>query len=100
MNGPHNGNQAGFSEAGATSSYATRKLQHLPLFLEHQQPEFENIFEAIDAMPVDDTHCHLVTDRDAMTTPKRFLERISLAGYPFPFYFPKGVYENWLNGDE
>lgn len=100
MNERRNGNQGRFSEDSATLSYATRKLQHLPLFLERQRPEFEKIFEAVDAMPVDDTHCHLVTDRDASTTPKRFLERISLAGYPFPFYFPKGVYDKWLNGDE
>lgn len=87
-------------ETADPPSYSARKLQHLPLFLQRQQPEFEKIFEVVDAMPLDDTHCHLVTDRDAITSPKRFLERISLAGYPVPFYFPNGVYQQWLNGDE
>ncbi len=73
---------------GGSSSF--RKLKHLPVFFQRQQPEFEKIFETVDAMPLDDTHCHLVTDRDAITSPKRFLERISLAGYPFPAYFPPG----------
>ncbi|MES0007844.1 amidohydrolase [Mesorhizobium sp. M0062] len=81
-------------------STVSRRLQHLPLFQQRQDPEFLKIFEIVDAMPLDDTHCHLVTDRDAITTPKRFLERISLAGFPFPNYFPEGVYERWLNGDE
>lgn len=93
--------KANMEISGASAfSYSARKLQHVHPFLQRQQPEFEKIFEVVDAMPLDDTHCHLVTDRDAITTPKRFLERISLAGYPVPFYFPSGVYEQWLNGDE
>ncbi|MBB4232957.1 amidohydrolase family protein [Rhizobium mongolense] len=84
-----------------TASIAVhRKLQHLPTFLNRQNPEFARIFDAVSEMPLDDTHCHLVTDRDAITTPQRFLERISLAGYPFPNYFPKGVYQKWVDGDE
>lgn len=88
------------NKSKSDKSNASEKLAHLPLFLKHQQPEFEKIFDAVDAMPLDDTHCHLVTDRDAITTPKRFLERISLAGYAFPAYFPDGVYEQWLNSEE
>lgn len=93
-------NEARHEHGIGARSYSARKLQHLPLFLQRQQPEFEKIFEVVDAMPLDDTHCHLVTDRDAVTSPKRFLDRISLAGYPVPFYFLEGVYERWLNGDE
>ncbi|MGY3146415.1 hypothetical protein ACVWYQ_003414 [Bradyrhizobium sp. USDA 3397] len=85
--------------AGASPAVAGR-LRHLPIFLDRQQPEFTKMFEVVDALPLDDTHCHLVTDRDAITSTKRFLERISLAGYPFPKYFPEGVYHRWLNGDE
>ncbi|MQV98459.1 amidohydrolase family protein [Sinorhizobium medicae] len=100
MDHPRSGAQSGMEKSGPHVSHATRKLRHLPLFLQRKQPEFAQIFEAVDAMPVDDTHCHLVTDRDAVTTPKRFLERISLAGYAIPAYFPDGVYDKWLNGDE
>jgi len=57
------------------------------------------LHEEIALMPVDDAHCHPVTDRDAHTTPDRFLERISLSGFPAPDYFPAGVYAAWLKGD-
>lgn len=73
---------------------------HLSLFRSRQHPEFMKIFEAVNALPIDDTHCHLITDRDALTTPQRYVERISLAGYPIANYFPQGVYDRWLNGDE
>ncbi|ESY90381.1 hypothetical protein [Mesorhizobium sp. LNHC229A00] len=36
----------------------------------------------VDALPIDDTHGQVITDQDAITTPKRYLERISLAGMP------------------
>ncbi|MBX4937023.1 MULTISPECIES: amidohydrolase family protein [Rhizobium] len=100
MNRSIESNSDSVRERSDGGSYSSRRLKHLPVFLRRQQPEFERIFEVVDAMALDDTHCHLVTDRDAITTPKRFLERISLAGYPFPAYFPPGIYENWLNGDE
>lgn len=73
---------------------------HLSLFRSRQHPEFMKIFEAVNALPLDDTHCHLITDRDALTTPQRYVERISLAGYPIANYFPQGVYDRWLDGDE
>ncbi|MFA1621970.1 amidohydrolase family protein [Rhizobium mongolense] len=73
---------------------------HIPRFLSKQHREFASIFEAVNALPIDDTHCHIITDKDAVTTPQRFLERISLAGYAVPGYFPDGVYERWLHGDE
>lgn len=57
------------------------------------------LHEEIATMPVDDSHCHPVSDRDAQTTPDRFLERISLPGFPAPDYFPDGVYKAWLAGD-
>ncbi|PZV37026.1 amidohydrolase family protein [Mesorhizobium kowhaii] len=86
-------------ETRASSSHR-QVPDHLSAFFSRQEPEFAQIFEAVDVMPLDDTHCHLITDRDAVTTPQRYLERISLAGFPIPSYFPKGVYAQWLNGDE
>ncbi|RWG80912.1 MAG: amidohydrolase [Mesorhizobium sp.] len=89
------------AENPATPTPSTsRWLQHLPLFCKRQDPEFSKIFEVVNTLALDDTHCHLVTDRDAVTTPQRYLERISLAGFPFPNYFPAGVYNRWLTGDE
>ncbi|WP_338426655.1 amidohydrolase family protein [Sphingopyxis kveilinensis] len=57
------------------------------------------LHEEIATMPVDDSHCHPISDRDATTTVDRFLERISLPGFPAPDYFPDGVYKAWLAGD-
>lgn len=78
----------------------SRGLDSLPLFLSRQHPEFMKVFEVVNDLPIDDTHCHIITDRDAVTTPQRYVERISLAGYPVASYFPQGVYDRWLNGDE
>lgn len=50
-------------------------------------------------MPVDDTHCHPLGDKDARTTPDGFIERIALAAFPGPNYFPAGVYDKWHQGD-
>ncbi|WP_093041720.1 amidohydrolase family protein [Rhizobium tibeticum] len=83
-----------------TRSKAAMHLEHLPLFLSKQHPEFIEIFEAINDLPIDDAHCHIITDRDAFTTPQRYMQRISLAGYAVPNYFPDGVYTRWLNSDE
>ncbi|MGY5795148.1 amidohydrolase family protein len=83
-----------------TQITAKGHLDHLPLFLARQHPEFLKIFEIVSDLPIDDAHCHLITDRDAFTTPQRYIERISLAGYPVPNYFPEGVYQQWLSGDE
>ncbi|SFN92421.1 Amidohydrolase [Bradyrhizobium sp. Rc3b] len=76
------------------------QLDHLPLFLSKQHPEFIKVFEAVNNLPIDDTHCHMMTDRDAVTTPQRYVERISLGAYGIAYYFPEGVYDRWLNGDE
>ncbi|WP_245487565.1 hypothetical protein [Mesorhizobium sp. M4A.F.Ca.ET.022.05.2.1] len=71
-------------------SKAARGLDHLPLFLSKQHPEFLKIFEAVDDHPIDDAHCHIVTDRDAFTTPQRFMERMSLAAFdPIPAYLAR-----------
>jgi len=56
--------------------------------------------DAIDEIPVDDTHCHPLTFGDARTTPDDFIERIALSAFPLPNYFPPGVYEAWRGGDE
>ncbi|MER9794761.1 amidohydrolase family protein [Mesorhizobium sp. M0213] len=80
---------------------AEKQFGHIPLFLSKQHPEFLKIFEAVNELPIDDAHCHIVTDRDAFTTPRRFLERMSLAAIDtLPAYFPAGIYDRWLNGDE
>jgi len=55
--------------------------------------------EAIEEIPVDDTHCHPLTFHDAETTPDRFLERLALSAFPLPNYFPPGVYREWSTGD-
>ncbi|MBX5177256.1 amidohydrolase family protein [Rhizobium lentis] len=97
--GSHAGSRASVQTSGSNRS-GLYHLEHLPLFLSRQEPEFAAIFEAVDALPIDDTHCHIITDQDAITSPKRYLERISLAGMPMAAYFPKGIYTEWLNGDE
>src|SRR5690242_13531125 len=53
----------------------------------------------INAMPVDDTHCHPIGDRDARTTVDGFIERIALAAFPSSSYFPEGVYDRYKQGD-
>ncbi|MDX0500461.1 amidohydrolase family protein [Sinorhizobium medicae] len=88
------------SEATNFQSGISKSFNHLPLFLPSQHSQFNRIFEAVDDLPIDDTHCHIITDRDAFTTPRRYLERISLVGYALPHYFPAGVYAKWLDGDE
>jgi len=55
--------------------------------------------EAIEEIPVDDTHCHPLTFGDAQTTPDDFIERIALSAFPLPGYFPPGVYASWRGGD-
>ncbi|TIO24063.1 amidohydrolase family protein [Mesorhizobium sp.] len=101
MNNPVAEMSSDLAASTATTTLSTSPyLRHLPLFRERQDSEFFKIFDVVNALPLDDTHCHLVTDRDAITTPQRYLERISLAGYPFPNYFPAGIYNRWLTGDE
>ncbi|RWC00119.1 MAG: amidohydrolase [Mesorhizobium sp.] len=91
--------KSGGNASGLVSG-TNNHLDHLPRFLSKQDPEFTRLFEIIDGLPIDDTHCHVITDKDAITTPQRYLERISLAGFAIPNYFPSGVYERWLNGGE
>jgi hypothetical protein len=59
----------------------------------------ERLFATIDTYPLDDTHCHPVTTRDATTTPDSFLQRISLTAMGAPGYFPAGVLQKWQVGD-
>ncbi|MCK1502925.1 amidohydrolase family protein [Bradyrhizobium sp. 188] len=83
-----------------THQNRSRHLEAVQLFISRQHPEFMKVFEVVNDLPMDDTHCHLITDRDAVTTPQRYIERISLAGYAIESYFPQGVYERWVNGDD
>ncbi|MCG8605036.1 amidohydrolase, partial [bacterium] len=69
------------------------------LMTEGQSPEADRLYEEIVEFPIDDTHCHPLTDKDAQTTPQRFLERLSLAAFPTRSYFPSGVYRKWQDGD-
>lgn len=87
------------SKGDLASSVFGSVPDHLSVFFSRQDPLFAEIFEVVDKLPIDDTHCHLITDQDAITTPQRFLERISLTGFPIPTYFPQGVYVQWVNGD-
>jgi uncharacterized protein len=54
-----------------------------------------DLHAAIRSFPIDDTHCHAITDRDAQTTPDDFLERIALSAMPEAAYFPAGVLQQW-----
>jgi hypothetical protein len=60
----------------------------------------ERLHATIATYGVDDTHCHPVTTRDAITTPDSFLQRISLTAMGAPGYFPPGVLQKWTTGDE
>ncbi len=59
----------------------------------------ERLRASIAELPVDDGHAHPISDADAETAPDLFLERISLAAFPAPSYFPRGVYREWQGGD-
>ena len=61
--------------------------------------EAEALLQEIISFPIDDTHTHPITDKDAQTTPERFLERLSLVGFGLGNYFPQGVYRQWVDGD-
>ncbi len=62
-------------------------------------PEADRLHEEMVTFPIDDTHCHPLTDEDAKTTPQKFLQRLSLAAFPVPNYFPAGIYERWQQAD-
>jgi uncharacterized protein len=62
-------------------------------------PAAERLYDTIRTYPVDDTHCHPLTSKDAQTTPDSFLERICLAAFPAPSYFPQGLFEKWRTAD-
>jgi len=61
-------------------------------------PVAERLRSAVVGLPVDDTHCHPISDKDAHTTPRQFLERLALAAFPAASYFPPGVLRQWQNG--
>ncbi|MBL8269910.1 amidohydrolase family protein [Steroidobacter sp.] len=63
-------------------------------------PVAARLYETIRTMPVDDTHCHPISDRDRVMTRDSFIERIALPAFPGPNYFPEGVYDKWHAGDE
>jgi uncharacterized protein len=58
-------------------------------------PQAARLYGAIVDMPVDDTHCHPISDKDAETTPQQFLQRLALAAFPVASYFPPGVFRQW-----
>jgi predicted TIM-barrel fold metal-dependent hydrolase len=60
----------------------------------------ERLYATIATYPLDDTHCHPISEKDAQTTPKAFLQRIALAAFPAAAYFPTGVFRKWERGDE
>lgn len=74
-------------------------IAHAASTNETGEPSAGNLYEEMVNFPIDDTHCHPLTDNDARTTPGDFLERMSLAAFPAPNYFPQGVYQRWQQGN-
>lgn len=68
--------------------------------LSKTDPVATRLYETIRDMPVDDTHCHPISDRDTTMTRDSFIERLALSAFPGPNYFPDGVYDQWHAGDE
>lgn len=62
-------------------------------------PTVQALHDEVAELPIDDTHCHPLTDEDAETDPQRFLLRLSLAAFPIARYFPDGVYREWRDGN-
>jgi hypothetical protein len=60
----------------------------------------ERLHAIVTTYPIDDTHCHPLTTRDAITTPDSFLQRISLTAMGAPGYFPAGVLQKWQAADD
>jgi uncharacterized protein len=69
-----------------------------PPVAEALTPEGRRLYATIVNYPMDDTHCHPISDKDSMTTPEQFLERLALAAFPAPSYFPPGVLRQWKEG--
>jgi hypothetical protein len=67
--------------------------------LEKSDPAAARLYATIKDFPVDDTHCHPISDRDKVMTRDGFIERIALSAFPGPAYFPAGVYDQWHAGD-
>lgn len=65
----------------------------------HMEGAAKDLYPVIQSMPVDDSHCHPLTFKDAQTTPDDFVERFALSAFPISLYFPSGVYDQWKNGD-
>ena len=59
-------------------------IAHAASTNETGEPSAGNLYEEMVNFPIDDTHCHPLTDNDARTTPGDFLERMSLAAFPAP----------------
>ena len=88
----------GLGGALAGGSFSTSACMGSVTSDEPLGPESEALYEEIATYPIDDTHCHPVTDKDAQTTPQRFLERLALVAFPVRAYFPAGVYQEWREG--
>jgi hypothetical protein len=56
------------------------------------------LYATIVDLPVDDTHCHPISDKDEQTTVRQFLERLALAAFPAASYFPAGVLREYQSG--
>jgi hypothetical protein len=61
-------------------------------------PSARRLFATIADLPVDDTHCHPISDKDEQTTERQFLERLALAAFPAANYFPPGVLREYQGG--
>jgi hypothetical protein len=61
-------------------------------------PSAARLYATIIDLPVDDTHCHPISDKDEQTTERQFLERLALAAFPAASYFPPGVLREYQAG--
>ena len=89
----------GAGVGGSVAAFGTASMASAVVTGEVAKKEGDTLYEEIRAMPVDDSHCHPITEKAATTTPDDFLERISLAAMPAYAYFPDGVYDSWKTGD-
>ncbi|MBL4837122.1 MAG: amidohydrolase family protein [Kordiimonadaceae bacterium] len=89
----------GAGVGGSVAVLGTASMASAVVTGEVAKQESNTLYEEIITMPVDDSHCHPLTEQDAKTTPDQFLERISLAAMPAFAYFPDGVFDQWKTGD-
>lgn len=94
------GHVGGFAAVGTRGAAAPRVGigQVANPAVEAMTPHAARLYSTIVDLPVDDTHCHPISDKDAQTTVRGFLERLALAAFPAASYFPAGVLRQYQAG--